>query len=133
MATMELDTQSRSRNGSIVPVTHARPTVADLNGENHYAQVARKHWLDSSKPPKVRPQVVKDELWDSLERDDFPYPSLLILENLQLLEKYLWPGYTEDASNHHVLLLTLLVNVKRREHLASWGDYRAIRDHMHSC
>lgn len=123
MATMELDTQSRSRNGSIVPVTHARPTVADLNGENHYAQVARKHWLDSSKPPKVRPQVVKDELWDSLERDDFPYPSLLILENLQLLEKYLWPGYTEDASNHHVLLLALLVNVKRRENLASWEHF----------
>ncbi|OJD40007.1 dead helicases superfamily protein [Diplodia corticola] len=125
MATMELDTQSRSRNGSIVPVpvTHARPTVADLNGENHYAQVARKHWLDSSKPPKVRPQVVKDELWDVLEKDDFPYPSLLILENLQLLEKYLWPGYTDDASNHHVLLLALLVNVKRRENLASWEHF----------
>ncbi|EKG20245.1 hypothetical protein MPH_02478 [Macrophomina phaseolina MS6] len=123
MATMELDTQSRSRNGSIVPVTHARPTVADLNGENHYAQVARKHWLDCSKPPKVRPQVVKDELWDSLEKDDFPYPSLLILENLQLLEKYLWPGYTDDASNHHVLLLALLVNVKRRENLASWEHF----------
>jgi intron-binding protein aquarius len=43
------------------------------------------------------------------------------LENLQLLERYLWPGFTEDASNYHHLLLALMVNVKRRENLASWG------------
>jgi intron-binding protein aquarius len=44
-----------------------------------------------------------------------------VLENLQLLERYLWPGFTEDSSNYHHLLLALMVNVKRRENLASWG------------
>jgi intron-binding protein aquarius len=101
---------------------HARPTVADLHGENHFAQVARKNWLAAKKTPKVRPEVVKKELWDELENVDFAYSSLLILENLQLLERYLWPGFTEDASNYHHLLLALMVNVKRRENLTSWGE-----------
>ncbi len=101
---------------------HARPTVADLHGENHFAQVARKNWLNNKKTPKVRPDVVKKELWDELESVDFAYSSLLILENLQLLERYLWPGFTEDASNYHHLLLALMVNVKRRENLVSWGE-----------
>lgn len=101
---------------------HARPTVADLHGENHFAQTARKYWLTTKKTPKVRPEVVKKELWDELEASDFSYSSLLILENLQLLERYLWPGFTEDASNYHHLLLALMVNVKRRENLPSWGE-----------
>jgi intron-binding protein aquarius len=101
---------------------HARPTVADLHGENHFAQVARKNWLSAKKTPKVRPEVVKKELWDELENVDFAYSSLLILENLQLLERYLWPGFTDEASNYHVLLVALMVNVKRRENLTSWGE-----------
>ncbi|KAF2133417.1 P-loop containing nucleoside triphosphate hydrolase protein [Dothidotthia symphoricarpi CBS 119687] len=102
---------------------HARPTVADLHGDNHFAQAARKHWLAAKKTAKVRPDVVKKELWDELEKVDFAYSSLLILENLQLLERYLWPGFTEDASNHHHLLLALMVNVKRRENLPSWEHF----------
>lgn len=102
-------------------IVHARPTVADLHGENHFAQVARKNWLAAKKTPTARPEVVKKELWDELENVDFAYSSLLVLENLQLLERYLWPGFTEDASNYHHLLLALMVNVKRRENLPSWG------------
>ncbi|EON65364.1 hypothetical protein W97_04602 [Coniosporium apollinis CBS 100218] len=107
-----------------LPTIQGRPTVADLSGENHYAQIARKHWLSSTrKGTKVLQNVVKAELWDHLEQEDFAFGSLLVLENLQLLEKYLWPGYTEDASNYHVLLLALLVNVKRRENLPSWDHF----------
>lgn len=105
----------------------ARPTVADLHGDNHFAQVARKHWLSAKKTPKVRPEVVKKELWDELAKDDFAYSSLLVLENLQLLERYLWPGFTDDASNYHHLLLALMVNVKRRENLPSWGKKLCIK------
>ncbi|KAF2712625.1 P-loop containing nucleoside triphosphate hydrolase protein [Pleomassaria siparia CBS 279.74] len=110
-------TTAQSSDSSIL---HARPTVADLHGENHFAQVARKNWLTAKKPPKVRPEVVKKELWDELEGVDFAYSVLLVLENLQLLERYLWPGFTEDASDYHHLLLALMVNVKRRENLPSW-------------
>ena len=103
----------------------ARPTVADLHGDNHFAQVARKNWL-SAKAPKVRPEVIKQELWDELEKVDFAYSALLVLENLQALERYLWPSFDEDASNYHALLVALMVNVKRRENLPSWGMYCAL-------
>jgi intron-binding protein aquarius len=100
---------------------HARPTIADMDGENHFAQVARKRWLSASKAPKVEPKVVKQEIWDELERQEFSTQSLALLENLQLLEKYLWPGFSEASSNHHVLLIAMMINVKRREGLPSWG------------
>jgi intron-binding protein aquarius len=34
---------------------------------------------------------------------------------------YLWPGYDEESSNFHVLLMVLLTSVKRREHLENWS------------
>ena len=101
-----------------------RPTIDDLTGDdNLYAPLARKHWLTKSKPPKVQAKVVKEGLWDPLEKEDFAFTSLLLLEQLQLLERYLWPGYTDNASNNHVLLLALIVNVKRREGLPVWGAH----------
>lgn len=36
--------------------------------------------------------------------------------------RFLWPTYTEDASNHHVLLIALIVSIKYREHLPIWGE-----------
>jgi intron-binding protein aquarius len=119
-----------------------RPTVADLQGENEFAQLAKKHWLKTSKKNakvKVKPDVLKTEIWDVLEKEDFAFKSLLVLENLQILEKlvfhvkhfdhlanqhysYLWPGYTEDSSNFHVLLIALISNVRTREHLPTWGE-----------
>lgn len=129
---MEDAIQNRSSNGSIVPVTaqwndfstlHARPTVADLHGKSHFAQLAQNCWLNPSKPAKIKQNVIKEELWDALEKTDFAFGPLLVLENLQLLEKYLWPGYTEEASNYHHLLLALMVNVKRRENLPTWDHF----------
>jgi hypothetical protein len=51
------------------------------------------------------------------------------------LSSYLWPGYTEEASNFHVLLIALIANVKRREHLATWSKWlfsyiKHITDHL---
>jgi hypothetical protein len=97
-----------------------RPTLDDLQGENHYAQLARKYWQDKEKPRKVQPKVVKEELWDHLAQDNFGVGKLLLLEQLQLLEHYLWPGFTEDSSNYHVLLIALMINTKRKESLPSW-------------
>jgi len=71
-------------------VDDRRPTVANLQGENPFAQLAKKHWLKSSKKTtkvKVKPDVVKLEIWDVLEKENFSFKSLLVLENLQILEK----------------------------------------------
>lgn len=68
-----------------------RPTMEDLQGDSAFAQLAKKHWYKSSKRSnkvKVRPEVLKNEIWDVLEKEDFAFRSLLILENLQILEKY---------------------------------------------
>lgn len=77
-------------NGTVPIMTssNARPTLEDLHGNNHYAEVARKYWLKKTKATKVLPKVIKEELWDHLENDGFAYGSLLILETLQVLEKY---------------------------------------------
>lgn len=39
---------------------------------------------------------------------------------------YLWPAYTDEASNFHVLLIALIANVKRREHLETWSELRVV-------
>lgn len=72
-------------------IDDSRPTVADLQGDNPFAVLANKHWLKSTKKAtkvKVKPDVLKKEIWDVLEKDDFPHRSLLVLENLQILERF---------------------------------------------
>ncbi|EHL03551.1 putative Intron-binding protein aquarius [Glarea lozoyensis 74030] len=100
-------------------------TVPGGLDESAFAQLARTHWLKPSKKTtkvKVKPDVLKTEIWDVLEKDDFKFSDLLSLENLHILESYLWPGYTEDSNNHHVILIVLITNVKAREHLQTWDN-----------
>lgn len=72
-----------------------RPTVEDLEGESEFASLARQHWLKTTPEHasqtqakvKVKNDVLKREIWDVLERDNFPLKSLLVLEGLQTLER----------------------------------------------
>lgn len=65
-----------------------QPGVGDFESDNHWAQLAKKHWPKTAKSRKTNPEVIKKEIWDVLEKEAFHFRSLLILENLQLLEKY---------------------------------------------
>ena len=38
-----------------------------------------------------------------------------------ILASYLWPGYNEEATHYHVLLMTMIATVKGRESLPVWG------------
>jgi intron-binding protein aquarius len=71
--------------------TEDHPTPAEIEQEEHeFVQVARKNWLKTSKRAtkvKVKNDVLKQGIWDSLERDGFPYKALLLLESLQTLER----------------------------------------------
>lgn len=83
--------RTRVKEAARPAVEEVRPTVADVDGEDAFAQLARKHWLKTTKKPakvKVKPDVLKNEIWDVLEKDSFPFRSLLVLENLQILEGY---------------------------------------------
>jgi len=68
-------------------IEETRPTVADLHGGNLFAQAAKKYWL-TEKPSGFKPEALKSEFYDPLEKDGFRFRSLLILENLQFLEKF---------------------------------------------
>lgn len=67
---------------------HNRPTIAELSGQGHFAQLARTYWLNTSvKGNRGSVGIIKSEIWDHLEKENFAYGSLLLLENLQILEK----------------------------------------------
>ncbi|KAK1595240.1 intron-binding protein aquarius [Colletotrichum navitas] len=131
------EAQATPSTRSQAKATGDRPTVADIEGEGAFAQLAKKHWLKTTRSKravkvKVKNDVLKQEIWDVLERDGFPYKSILTLESLQTLESYLWPGYIDDSSNHHVLLVVLLVNAKRREQLEAWSIFEDRPDEFSS-
>jgi intron-binding protein aquarius len=80
---------SRSKAGP-----SGRPTVDELEGESEFATLARQHWLKTTKQTaksktkvKVKNDVLKREIWDTLEKENFPLKSLLVLEGLQTLER----------------------------------------------
>jgi intron-binding protein aquarius len=64
-----------------------RPTVNDLQEGNQWVNLARTHWLNPSKLRKVKPEVIKHDIWECLESEGFALRSILILENLHILEK----------------------------------------------
>ena len=78
-----------SRNA--FPADDGRPDINDFEGENEWTQLARKYWNSSITPRKVNNEVIRNEIWDVLENQSFPFRSLLILENLQLLERSVKP------------------------------------------
>lgn len=97
------------------------PTGADLTSDHELAVLARKHWLAST-PRKVLPETV-NQIWKAVESDANSTFNLLLLEQLQALERYLWPLYSDESSDHHALLIALLINIKRLEHLPVWSIF----------
>lgn len=65
----------------------SRPTAVDFREDSPWVQLAKAHWLEK-KVRKAKPDVIKQQLWDPLEAEGFNSRSLLILENLNVLEKY---------------------------------------------
>lgn len=69
------------------PPTPVEPVA---EGGSEFAQLAKQHWLKPSKKAtkvKVKNDVLRQDIWDPLERDKFPISSLLALEGLQILER----------------------------------------------
>lgn len=69
------------------------PRAEKLGEDDYWSQLAEKHWLKPVKSRKVKSGVVKKEIWDVLESEQFQFRSLLVLENLQILEKYVVPPH----------------------------------------
>lgn len=67
----------------------SRPTVEDFREDSSWVKLAKTHWLEVSNVRKAKQDVIKKEIWDPLEAEGFNIRSLLTLENLSILEKYL--------------------------------------------
>lgn len=81
--------------GKAVEETMGVPPAEVSQDESSFSQLAAKYWLKPSKKSakvKVKPDVIKNEIWDVLEQEEFSYRSLLTLENLHILEKYIYPS-----------------------------------------
>ncbi|KAL8993611.1 MAG: hypothetical protein Q9169_006214 [Polycauliona sp. 2 TL-2023] len=114
------------------PSGDSNPGLQDSQGDHEWTQLARKHWSKPTRTRKVKPDVIKKEIWDVLENEGFQFPSLLALESVQLLENYLWPGYTDNCTNHHVLLIAILATVKDRAHFPVWDIFNDDADRFSS-
>ena len=66
------------------------PNVDELGDEGHWTLLARQHWSKSVEPRKIRQEVIKKDIWERLQSENFEIRSLVVLENLQLLEKSVW-------------------------------------------
>ncbi|QIW95173.1 hypothetical protein AMS68_000691 [Peltaster fructicola] len=108
------------------------PTVADLTSESsHFAQLARKTWLlADGREAKASANIIKNELYDKLEAEHFDQAQVVLLEQLQCLERFLWPGYSDTASDQHVVLIILLVNAKLRAKLPPWNIFLNHPEHF---
>jgi hypothetical protein len=74
----------------------SRPTVVDFREESPWVQLAKAHWLNT-KVRKAKADVIKKQLWDPLEAEAFNSRSLLILENLNVLEKYVLSSHARRS------------------------------------
>lgn len=73
------------------PLEATDPSVVD-----RWTQLAKTHWLRSSKSTRINSQIIKTEIWDVLQDEGFEYRLLLALENLQILEKYT-PSFVQPS------------------------------------
>jgi intron-binding protein aquarius len=78
---------SKASGHDALATNDGRPTIQELYGDGAFAQAARRWWM-REKPAKFTPSVLKTEFYDALEKEKFGFKALLILENLQFLERY---------------------------------------------
>ncbi|KAK6532207.1 hypothetical protein TWF281_006401 [Arthrobotrys megalospora] len=108
----------------LVMTEDVQPTFSDLQGGNFYAVAANTHWLKPGGQPRFSSKAVK-EIYSALEKEDFSQRDLLLLENLQYMERYLWPNYDEDSTDELVISLVMMAVAKKRENIPVWGNFEA--------
>ncbi|EXJ65561.1 hypothetical protein A1O7_01902 [Cladophialophora yegresii CBS 114405] len=109
---------------ALAPVPDVPANTSDYQdgSVSPWEELARKYWEGRTQAPtKVKPDVITNELWRPLEQQGFSPKSLAILESHQVLERFLWPTYSPDAPNHHVILIAVFFNLKQRARLQDWS------------
>lgn len=82
-------------------------------------QLASEHWAG----PKVgafSEQVVLDVYEIYLKAQGFNSKDVAFLETSRYLETYLWPNFSAEAPQQHLLSILLMVNEKVRQETHTW-------------
>ena len=75
------------------------PGVEDLDDEGYWTLLARQHWSTLVDVRKAKQEIIKKDIWDRLEIENFEFRSLVILENLQFLEKSVSMAHNDKTSH----------------------------------
>ena len=90
--------------------------------EDDWVGTAQELWSKGKTPQKITSELIEKRLWEPLQSKGFEFRTLALLENLQLLD-YLWDGYDDASTDHHVLLIALMVTVRSRQDLPAWAIF----------
>lgn len=86
---------------------------------------AHEYWSPASagshKP--YDPSIIKEIYRCEVCGSNFSSRRIVVLELSQYLEKYLWPNYSWQASQEHMLSVVMLINEKFRERIPAWKSF----------
>eukprot|EP01130_Rhizamoeba_saxonica_P016379 TRINITY_DN7564_c0_g1_i1.p1 TRINITY_DN7564_c0_g1~~TRINITY_DN7564_c0_g1_i1.p1 ORF type:complete len:1263 (-),score=293.44 TRINITY_DN7564_c0_g1_i1:334-4095(-) len=100
------------------------PTVKDII-EDRITQIALKYWSPSSQSDLLPfdPSIIDDLYTTEIFGDSYQISRVMMLELSLYLERYLWPNFSEEASDEYVLSIIVMVNEKFRENVSAWDSF----------
>ncbi|KAK9454432.1 P-loop containing nucleoside triphosphate hydrolase protein [Dipodascopsis uninucleata] len=105
--------------------TDDSPSLAEIYGSS-YSKIAESNWGLHSRV-KFSTKVVTT-IYDLLSKDDFSEKSLLTLDSLLYLEKYLWPNWNSNSKDDHAISVVLTTVIKKKEGLVDWNLFETRPD-----
>ncbi|RCN26696.1 hypothetical protein ANCCAN_27577 [Ancylostoma caninum] len=107
-------------------------TVDALQKET-ITEVACKFWAPFSKSHAAYSAPLVDTIYQhEMIATHFNPRKIIMLEFSQYLECYLWPNYTEEASEAHVMSIVIMLNEKFRERIDAWQCFVKKPEHFSS-
>ncbi|KAL6742113.1 hypothetical protein Aduo_015304 [Ancylostoma duodenale] len=107
-------------------------TVDALQKET-ITEVACKFWAPFSKSHAAYSAPLVDTIYQhEMIATHFNPRKIIMLEFSQYLECYLWPNYSEEASEAHVMSIVIMLNEKFRERIDAWQCFVKKPEHFSS-
>ncbi len=99
---------------ALAPALETSASAMDAPIEEAWASLARKLWLTGSAPRTAKPETVKADIWDPLEAEEFSSRALTTLENLQILERYIYTIFSKAFALTNRAQIFMAILYRRR-------------------
>lgn len=111
--------------------TGPAPTVEQIQTDV-ITQLANRYWAPFSEQPRLpySSKIVEDIYRRELISTKFSTRRVMLLEFSQYLENYLWPNYSTESTQAHVLSIAAIVNEKFRERVPAWECFNSRPDRL---